>query len=70
MQQLLIVGAGAMVAGLVLDNLPLKLYPTYNYWFTSPNYFFLRIGALMIAVAAFWCIARWGCHPKKYLTVL
>src|SRR5208283_1573445 len=43
-----------------LDRQPLQFYPVYDYWHTSPSFFLIRLGMLlMIATASYaWC--RWG----------
>ncbi len=44
----LIGGIVIIAAGLVLDALPIQIYPTYNYWKTSPNLFLFRAGCVLI----------------------
>ena len=58
MRRVAAVGAILIVSGIVFDMIPVRLYPAYNYWFTSPNYFFVRAGSLMIIVSAFWYSAN------------
>src|ERR1022692_2825606 len=43
-----------------LDARPTQLYATYDFWHTSPNFFLIRVGFLLVilAVAYWWC--RWG----------
>ena len=43
-----------------LDARPTQLYATYDFWHTSPNFFLIRVGFLLVilAVAYLWC--RWG----------
>jgi fucose 4-O-acetylase-like acetyltransferase len=43
-----------------LDARPLQLYSTYDYWHTSPNFFLVRVGMMLVilTVAYLWC--RWG----------
>lgn len=43
-----------------LDSRTLQIYPVYDYWHTSPNFFVIRVGMLLlITVFAYaWC--RWG----------
>jgi uncharacterized membrane protein len=57
----------AGVAGLVLIYLPRwldarswRLYDTYDFWHTSPNFFLMRVGMLLaiVSISYFWC--RWG----------
>jgi uncharacterized membrane protein len=57
--------AGA--AGLVLiaaarwfDAQPHQLYATYDYWHTSPNFFWLRAGMLLVILTASYAWCRWG----------
>jgi threonine/homoserine/homoserine lactone efflux protein len=70
MGKLAIIGCALAAAGIVLDVLPIQIYPTYNYWYTSPNYFILRIGTLLVLTAAFWYAAPWFKKAPTALTVL
>jgi len=63
------------VAGVVLielsrwlDALPRQLYPVYDYWHTSPEFFLIRLGMLMVILTGtyVWCrwgLAQWGFSP-------
>jgi uncharacterized membrane protein len=51
-----------------LDARPVQIYPVYDFWHTSPNFFFIRLGLLMVilAVGYAWCrwgLALWGFSP-------
>jgi uncharacterized membrane protein len=51
-----------------LDALPVELYPQYDYWHTSPNFFLIRIGMLLVILTGVyaWCrwgLAQWGFSP-------
>jgi len=70
MSWLAIVGMVFIIVGYIFDIIPWQVYPTYNYWFTSPNYFLVRTGALMVIVAAFWYLSQRLSQPKKIWTVL
>lgn len=50
------IGAGFVIGGLGFDFVPLQLYPTYNFWYTAPTYFFIRLGVLMILISGFWFV--------------
>jgi hypothetical protein len=54
------VGAAAVLIARQLDHSSIQLYPVYDYWHTSPNFFMMRVGLLlMIAFLVYaWC--RWG----------
>jgi len=63
-------GAGVVLVELSrwLDGLPVQIYPVYDYWHTSPEFFLIRLGMLlMILSAAYaWCqwgLAQWGFSP-------
>lgn len=43
-----------------LDSLPVQLYPVYDYWHTSPNFFLIRVGMLMTILTASYAWCRWG----------
>ncbi len=43
-----------------LDARPQQLYATYDYWHTSPNFFLIRVGMLMVILLAAYLWCRWG----------
>ena len=43
-----------------LDRLPLQFYPVYDYWHTSPQFFLIRIGMLLVILTAAYAWCRWG----------
>jgi uncharacterized membrane protein len=54
-------------AGLVLiavarwfDAQPRQLYAVYDYWHTSPDFFLLRVGMLLMILTASYAWCRWG----------
>ena len=51
-----------------LDALPRQLYPVYDYWHTSPEFFLVRLGMLLVILTGTyaWCrwgLAQWGFSP-------
>jgi hypothetical protein len=70
MYWLAVTGMIAIIAGFIFDSLPIQLYHTYDYWFTSPNYFLVRGGSLMVVIAAFWHLSHRVNSPKRIWTVL
>ncbi len=56
----MVAGAGLIALGWWLDSLPWKIYPVYNFWRTSPNFFWIRVGALLIILALVYAWCRWG----------
>jgi uncharacterized membrane protein len=55
-------GAGLLTCGLsvLFDGVPVRWYGAYDYWHTSPNFFLMRCGILLLILcfAYVWC--RWG----------
>jgi hypothetical protein len=59
--------AGAGVLGLVLielsrwlDAQSWQIYPLYDYWHTSPEFFIIRVGMLLVILTASYAWCRWG----------
>jgi uncharacterized membrane protein len=64
-ETLIFFAAGAV--GLVLiatarwfDAAPRQLYAVYDYWHTSPSFFWLRVGMLLVILTASYAWCRWG----------
>jgi uncharacterized membrane protein len=65
--------AGAAGVGLIylarwMEARPVQIYPVYDFWHTSPNFFLIRVGLLLaiLAVAYAWCgwgAGQWGFSP-------
>jgi uncharacterized membrane protein len=62
--------AGAVLIELSrwLDAQPRQIYAVYNYWLTSPQFFLIRVGMLLVIMTAAyaWCrwgLAQWGFSP-------
>lgn len=49
-----------------LDALPWHLYPVYDYWHTSPNFFLLRVGLLLIIMLTGFAWCRWGAGQRGF----
>jgi len=61
-------GVGMFYLSIWLDHGPIKIYPIYDYWHTSPNFFLLRVGLLLVVlfIGYVWCrsgLAQWGFSP-------
>ena len=60
--------AGAVCFGLgwVFDSLPVRVYPVYDFWHTSPNFFLMRAGVVMTIVFASYAWCRWGVGQRGF----
>jgi uncharacterized membrane protein len=43
-----------------LDASKWNLYPVYDYWHTSPEFFLIRVGMLLVILTASYAWCRWG----------
>jgi uncharacterized membrane protein len=43
-----------------LDAQPRQLFATYDFWHTSPNFFLIRVGLLLVVLSASYAWCRWG----------
>jgi uncharacterized membrane protein len=55
-----------------IDALPRQFYPVYDYWHTSPEFFLIRLGMLLLILTGTyaWCrcgLAQWGFSPLSQL---
>ena len=66
------VGVLACASSLFFDSGPIRLYPPamYDYWHTSPNFFLMRCGILLVilALAYGWC--RLGLPQKTFSPIV
>lgn len=62
---LALVGAAAIPLALLMDRLP-GIYPRYDFWWTSPNYFLVKVGILLLVLgfAYAWGRTPWAARPS------
>jgi uncharacterized membrane protein len=63
-------GAGLIMLARWCDRLPWHFYRVYSFWTTSPEYFLIRLGLvlLILSVAYGWC--RWGAAEGGFSPVI
>lgn len=59
MGRLAIWGAAGVAAGLFLTAVPFTPYASYDFWYTSPSYFIIRLGILFLLAPAVWRAGEW-----------
>jgi fucose 4-O-acetylase-like acetyltransferase len=54
--------AGVVLIGFArwLDARPRQMYAVYDYWHTSPSFFLIRVGMLLMILTAAYAWCRWG----------
>jgi acyltransferase len=50
------IGIAVSLVGLVLELQPFDIYPPYDFWKTSPNFFLIRIGIIAVFTSAFFSV--------------
>jgi uncharacterized membrane protein len=67
-------GAGILACALsvLFDTLPVRLYTlaSYDYWHTSPNFFLMRCGVLLVILFLVYAWCRWGLAQKGFSPVI
>jgi uncharacterized membrane protein len=53
-------GAAFIALGMLLDASPVRLYGTYDFWHTSPNFFLIRVGIVLVILFLSYAWCRWG----------
>jgi len=53
-----------------LDAFPLQLYSVYDYWHTSPNFFLMRCGILLIILFCVYAWCRWGLAQMGFSPII
>ncbi len=53
-----------------LDGRPAQLYAAYDFWHTSPNFFLVRVGILLVILFLCYAWCRWGFGTKGFSPIL
>jgi len=48
------------------DSRQMQIYPVYDYWHTSPNFFMIRLGMLFLLVVVTYAWCRWGLGQRGF----
>ncbi|MGA2481992.1 MAG: heparan-alpha-glucosaminide N-acetyltransferase domain-containing protein [Candidatus Acidiferrales bacterium] len=59
-------GAALAVFALWLDARAPRLYSVYDFWHTSPNFFLLRVGVLLVILSLGYIWCRWGFGASRF----
>ena len=49
-----------------LDASPRSVYPVYDYWHTSPEFFLIRLGMLLVIMTVCYAWCRWGFAQRRF----
>jgi uncharacterized membrane protein len=59
-------GAGLIYLARWLDRQPRQIYVVYDFWHTSPNFFLIRVGLLLMILAVAHSWFRWGAGQRGF----
>jgi len=65
-----LLGAGCIVLGRWCDQRPGQFYAVYSFWTTSPEFFLIRVGMLLLILMVVYGWCRWGAAGWKYSPLL
>ena len=68
--RMLLAGVGAIACGIVFDLMPVTIFPPHDYWKASPNFFLVRIGAVLLVVAGFAFLKNLPSLVERHLVTL
>ena len=54
MTRIFFVGVVIVLLGFLSDLIPVRIYRTYDFWHTSPSFFMIRLGIVMIVLSGMW----------------
>ncbi len=54
------VGVAQIYLARWMDARPVQIYSVYDFWHTSPNFFLIRVGLLLMILAVTYAWCRWG----------
>jgi len=63
-------GVSACWLSIKLDQSRLHLYSVYDYWHTSPNFFLMRCGILLIILFLVYAWCRWGLAQMGFSPII
>ncbi|HEV7220231.1 MAG TPA: heparan-alpha-glucosaminide N-acetyltransferase domain-containing protein [Terriglobales bacterium] len=59
-------GIALVYFGRWIEAQPYRLYPTDDFWHTSPSFFLIRVGFLLVILGAAYCWCRWGLGQWRF----
>jgi len=63
-------GILACLLAIKFDGSNIQLYPAYDYWHTSPNFFLMRCGILLIILFCVYAWCRWGLAQMGFSPII
>ncbi len=70
MKRFFVLGPVFILIGVFFHLIPIAIYPHQQFWFTSPNYFMIRIGALLVITSTVWFVVQKFKTLPKWITIL
>ena len=65
-----VTGILAFVLSVLLDESPIRLYAVYDYWHSSPNFFLMRCGILLVILFLVYAWCRWGFAQRGFSPII
>ncbi len=63
-------GILAAALSIFFDSSPVRLYAAYDYWHSSPNFFLMRCGILLVILFVVYAWCRWGFAQRGFSPII
>ncbi len=63
-------GAALALGAWLLDRVPVQFYAVYDFWHTSPNFFLIRLGMLLMILWGCYAWRRWGWGERGFSPII
>ena len=70
MPRLALLAFGGIVLSLLVEIIPLSLYPNHDFWRASPEFFFVRLGVVLLCSVGLWKYEQRGTISSRSLISL
>jgi len=65
-----VAGVFACAVSIFFDSSPVRLYAVYDYWHSSPNFFLMRCGILLVILFLIYAWCRWGFAQRGFSPII
>lgn len=70
MNRLALCAAGGIALSLLIENIPVMIYPHHDFWRASPEFFFVRAGVVVLLMYGLWWFDRKRKESKASMLTL
>ena len=68
--RLALAALGGIALSLLIEFIPVSVYPNHNFWHASPEFFFVRLGIILLCFAGLWKYEQRGTTSSRSIISL